>query len=228
MNKKVLLNLLLVVVTLFFASCEEENTSQENSKQISHREDGEFLQPRITNITWTAFKTEENIPLSGIFKKSCISNSNTVTDIKSAVNGSKFSVPVSSLFTDHEVRDFRIVNYFFKMLDDTEALSGYIYLDDDTTGFIELKANGVTKDLPFTYEIQDSKFKLTAMMNVSDWGMKSSLDYFISRTYREHSKYGVSGVDEEVEVEVEITADPGVPQDEDEDDCNTQEEGEGN
>ncbi|WP_196891713.1 hypothetical protein [Aureivirga marina] len=208
MKKKLLFSIIfLLPLLLITLSCAEETNQETKTSQRNFN--SALVKPKIKKITWTSFKTTDKIPLSGTFTKSCIYNPANATDLFSAVNGSHFIVTVNSIFSDHELRDFRIENYFFKIMKNTEVLSGDIYLEDASKGYIDLKMNGITKVLPFTYTIQNSTLRLRAVMDITVWEAEDAMDYFLDKTYSEHKgEDGVSTIDNEVEVDVEITVEP--------------------
>ena len=126
-------------------------------------------------ITFFAYKTTEKVAVGGQFKKVDVLSGGEGNSVKEAINNTEFSIPVSSLFTKDTSRDYKIKKFFFGIMDNTKLLSGKLLLTDDTKGVAEIKMNGVSKNVPFTYTIVDKAFNMKATMNVNDWNASAAL-----------------------------------------------------
>jgi hypothetical protein len=64
-------------------------------------------------VSFTAYKTTDKLAVGGTFKE--ITLTNTTETALGALNGTKFSIPVSSLFTNDATgtRDPKIIKFFF-------------------------------------------------------------------------------------------------------------------
>jgi hypothetical protein len=60
-------------------------------------------------------------------------------------------------------------------MDNTKLLSGKLLLTDDANGVAEIKMNGVTEKVAFTYSIVDNVFKMTATMDITKWNASAAL-----------------------------------------------------
>ncbi len=60
-------------------------------------------------------------------------------------------------------------------MDNTKLLSGKLMLTDDTNGTAEIKMNGVTKSVVFTYTITGNVFNMKATMDVNNWNASAAL-----------------------------------------------------
>jgi len=92
-----------------------------------------------------------------------------------ALNGAEFSIPISSLFTDEPVRDSKLKQLFFGVMDNTLSLSGTLNLDNNGTGSIDLLMNGVQQKMPITYIISGQLIELEGTMNLNDWNGQTAL-----------------------------------------------------
>lgn len=174
MNKRVLI---LTVISLLIISCKSE-TKKETEKTIKTvvKKAPLFSLKNATNfIGWTAYKTTKKIGVKGQFKEVNITANGEGNSIKEAINGTEFSIPVSSIFTKDENRDFKIRKFFFGVMDNSELLSGKLSINNDTKGEAEIKMNGVTQKVPFTYTINNKAFYMSATINIEDWKASKAL-----------------------------------------------------
>jgi hypothetical protein len=77
-------------------------------------------------------------------------------------------------------------------MDNTKLLSGKLILVDDTNGFAEIKMNGITDKVPFTYSIIDKTFSLQATMDINKWNASAALESLNKVCYDLHK--GADGV----------------------------------
>ena len=173
--KKVIL-LVLAIVSIQFTSCKSEAKKDTSNSTAKEEKTAKFsVQKAQNNIDWVAYKTTEKLPVKGAFKKITVTSGGEGNTIKEAIHNTEFNIPVSSIFTNDESRDFKIKKFFFGMMDNTSLLSGKLILEDDTKGYANLTMNGVTKKLPFTYTITDKEFKLSGLLMLADWKGEKAL-----------------------------------------------------
>ena len=77
-------------------------------------------------------------------------------------------------------------------MDNTKLLSGKLMITDDTTGVAEIKMNGITEKVPFTYTIVDKKFSMNATMDINKWNAVAALESLNKVCYDLHK--GADGV----------------------------------
>ncbi|MCK0156975.1 hypothetical protein MWU65_07270 [Cellulophaga sp. F20128] len=172
-----LLCLSFVAVAAF--SC--KNTNKENSHDAEHKNgsehshDGETTQFSLvsdsTKVSFIAYKTTEKLPVGGTFKTINITNSTPGATALEAMNGTEFSIPVSSLFTNDPTgtRDPKLLEFFFGVMKNTELISGILKVDGSTYS-LEATLNGETSTIPLQAEfIAENKYILTGVMNLENW-----------------------------------------------------------
>lgn len=167
----------LTVISLLVVGCKSEakKETKETVKTTVEKSKPFSLKNASNVIGWTAYKTTKKVGVKGEFKKVNITANGEGNNVKEAINGTEFSIPVSSIFTKDESRDFKIRKFFFGVMDNTELLSGKLSLEDDTKGQAEIKMNGVSKKVPFTYTIKDKTFSMSATINIEDWNATKAL-----------------------------------------------------
>ena len=160
------LALVLSVVTI---SCKKEAKKVEGP-QFS-------VEPKTVTIKWTGYKTTSKIPVNGNFEVLEVSNIKEAPTAVEALNGTKFSIPVSSLVSGDADRDSKLKQLFFGVMDATVSLTGIVNLNEDGTGTIDLSMNGISKAIPITYSIKDQIVQLDGKLDiVNDFGAQAALE----------------------------------------------------
>ncbi len=158
----------LVLIPLYFFLILSSCCTDKNEIPLKYK-----LNDAENNIEWTAYKTSSKTPVIGKFSKIKITSQGEGNTLKEAIENVTFSIPISSLVSSGG--KYNIINYFFKVMDNTSLLSGKIKLTDETTGFVEFTMNGITDQLHFTYSIEGEKFKLTAIMDLRKWNVEKAI-----------------------------------------------------
>ena len=172
--KKLITLTLFLGVAILFTSCKTEEKKVFKKKEVKIA--AYSLKKAKNSIDWIAYKTTEKIPVKGKFKKVNINKKGEGNTINEAINGTEFSIPVSSLFTADVTRDSKLKQFFFGVMDNTNLVTGKLNLSDDSNGIASITMNGVTADLPFSYTIEGKEFKLNATMNLDNWNAQKAVD----------------------------------------------------
>ncbi|MFT7330414.1 MAG: hypothetical protein ACI848_000479 [Roseivirga sp.] len=170
--KKITLITALALLSITTISCKTDIKKEGNSST----EKSYSVEPRTTKISFTAYKTTEKIGVEGQFTKVNFNNIKKSITPREALNGTEFSIPISSLFTNNEDRDSKIMKLFFGVMDNTELLSGNIELTSDTEGIATIKMNNITKSFPVKYTLNGKMASFTGVLNVEDWNAQAALE----------------------------------------------------
>ena len=121
--KKLLFLSLIVTVFLTVTSCkkEKQNTT-DNDVAVKNY----IIDTQNSVINWTAYKTTEKIPVKGVFKTVDIKKSKPAANPIEVLQDLEFKVPVSGIFSKDSIRDYKLVTYFFGVMDNTLNLSGKV------------------------------------------------------------------------------------------------------
>jgi len=145
-------------------------------KKEVKKEPAQFsIEPATITVKWTGYKTTDKVAVNGQFKEINVVNIKSGMTALEALNGAEFSIPISSLFTDEPVRDSKLKQLFFGVMDNTLSLSGTLILGNDGTGNIDLLMNGVQQIIPITYIISGQLVELEGTMNLDDWKGQTAL-----------------------------------------------------
>jgi len=171
MKKIKLIALGLLLVGAF--SCKDakkENTEQSTEAQAST--EAYSLVQDSTKVSFTAYKTTEKKPVGGQFKTINITKAGEGASAIEALNGTEFSIPVSSLFTNDATgtRDPKILEFFFGVMENTELISGVFNVAEDNSCSIDVTLNGKTENIALTHKmVSDNALTFDGVMNLEDW-----------------------------------------------------------
>ncbi|TJY36000.1 YceI family protein [Pontimicrobium aquaticum] len=173
--KLVALSFLLIAVL----ACKESKKNDATKTQEAQTSENTFsLVKDSTKVKFTAYKTTDKIAIGGEFKKVNITNIGNGETALEALNGAKFSIPVSSLFTNDitNTRDPKILEFFFNVMNDPEFISGVFKVADNNTCSIDVTLNGNTETIPLTYTASsDTNLSFDGVMHLEKWDAMEAL-----------------------------------------------------
>ncbi|MDO6472396.1 YceI family protein [Maribacter sp. 1_MG-2023] len=194
---------------IVFASCKDAKKSEESKSVEATSEATEMfsLVQDSTKVSFTAYKTTDKVPVGGMFKKINFTKTNSGATAMEALNGTEFSIPVSSLFTNDPTgtRDPKLLEFFFGVLKDTELISGVFKVEGDKSS-IDVTLNGETQNIPLAYEMNgDDKITFTGTMDLANWNAMDAVASINKACEILHTgKDGVSKTWSEVAVKAEV------------------------
>ena len=100
--KKLLL--LLLTISVFFTSCKKDEKKPETENTPVSK--AYVIDPAASSISWTAYKTTAKTPVTGKFTRLTINNPIESKTMQGALNGLDFEIPVSSFFSNNDIRFF--------------------------------------------------------------------------------------------------------------------------
>jgi len=201
------ITLALIAITLIsFTSCKDEK--KETTKEVEttevKKETSYMLNPAETEVQWTAYKTTDKKPVSGVFKIINFDKKMGATPIE-ALNGLEFSIPVSSLFSKNVERDEKLITSFFGAMLNTELLKGKIAMTEESCE-ITITMNDNMHVIPFKFDIKDNKVMFKGIMNLEDWDALGALESLNKVCFDLHKgEDGVSKTWTDVEIVVKTT-----------------------
>ncbi len=171
--KTIKLALLGLVLMASYNCKETKKKGKENIEEVEVVSSEKFsLVQDSIKVSFVAYKTSEKLPVGGQFTKINIINSDSGTTAMDALNGTTFSIPVSSLFTNDatETRDPKIIEFFFEAMENTALISGVFKVSDDKKCSIEITLNGKTANIPLESEMtSDNTYTFNGVMNLENW-----------------------------------------------------------
>jgi len=157
-------------------------------KKEVKKEPAQFsIEQKTITVKWTGYKTTDKIAVNGEFKEINIStDAKNSTTAVGALNGAKFNIPVSSLFSNNDERDGKLKQLFFGAMDATLSLTGTLNLNDDGTGDIDLLMNGVQQKIPVTFIASGQLVEINGIMNLDNWNAQSALGSLAKACFEQH------------------------------------------
>jgi len=199
---KNLFNFSIIFLLLLTISCKKEKEITTNKNEVVTNYS---IDTKNAVINWTAYKTTEKIPVKGVFKEVTILNKIKAQNPSEAINGLEFEIPVASIFSNDSIRDYKLTTFFFGVMQNTLQLKGKINAEVNGTGIVNLTMNGLTKDLPFTYEIQGENIEINAIMDVDNWQAQTAIESLNKVCIDKHKAAdGISKTWSEVAINVQI------------------------
>tara|TARA_R110000868_G_scaffold121034_3_gene321149 strand:+ start:47874 stop:48515 length:642 start_codon:yes stop_codon:yes gene_type:complete len=177
--KKTLLVLSIAVASLSY-SCKETKKDKMNDEVTNSTENVKELFSLVTDstkVSFTAYKTTEKKPVGGTFKTINITKSNSGETALQAINGTEFSIPVSSLFTNDPTgtRDPKITEFFFDVMKNPELISGTFIVDGNKCS-LDVTLNGETANIPLETEMNtEDSYTFTGVMDLKKWNATEAL-----------------------------------------------------
>lgn len=169
--KKILLISLFILSTFSIISCGDDKKKEKDTSQKTYS-----IEPLSTTINWIAYKTTSKVPVKGQFTKFSIENTKNGNSVKEALDGLKFSIPVSSLFTKDTIRDGKLKKFFFGSMENTTEIKGTLHFVNDTAGTADITMNGISQVLPITYVIDGQMVSIEAVMNLDNWKAQAAIE----------------------------------------------------
>ena len=174
--------LFVIIQLFFFVSCsapvKSESINEPEEKPLTEKQDYVYTLGEVL-IKWTAFKHTAKAQVGGAFKSAVVKGFTESTNLNTAVSGVTFEIPVNSTSTNDTVRDYKIVNSFFRTMVNTDNITGKIIsLDNNGTGLLAINMNNVEVQKSFSWEMDQTtkEIYIKTAIDVLNWGAQSSLD----------------------------------------------------
>ena len=165
--KKSILILSIASLILGFSSCKgDTKKSEEASTDITCLYS---YDSNTTSLEWTAFKFTDKTPVKGTFNEIKIKGIKTAEDEKEMIESLTFTISTSSVETQNEERNGKIVKLFFGSID-TDAITGKVKsLGENGEAIIEIKMNNSAQEVAGKYTLDEGLFSFTATIDVMKW-----------------------------------------------------------
>jgi polyisoprenoid-binding protein YceI len=124
-------------------------------------------------VTWKAFKTYEKIGVGGTFDHVIFSPRSAKSSEEFLV-GSNITINTTTVNSGNAGRDATLVASFFKA-QNVDSITAKILSVKDSKAQVEITMNGVTKQIPMSYTIQNGNIAGKGVIDLSDFAMLKSL-----------------------------------------------------
>ncbi len=197
--------LFYTMVFAFFVSiisCEKEKSKKDESKT---EVESYIIDSKNSVINWTAYKTTDKIPVKGVFEEVNIVGNKSASNKEDLLKGLEFEIPVGSINSNDTIRDFKLVKFFFEVMENTISLKGKFISLENGKGKVELSMNGISNELQFTYEVNDETISVNSVLNLDNWKVQPAIESLNKVCNEKHKGAdGISKTWSEVAIMVEI------------------------
>ncbi|MFT5886478.1 MAG: hypothetical protein ACI9IP_002946 [Arcticibacterium sp.] len=158
--KKVVLGLLMASI---FTACSSSSSSEtEETTEVSEASAHNFDMAK-TSLTWTAFKTPDKIGVPGTFDEITLT-------------GNSFIINTKSVNSNNEIRDYKLVKFFFDNLSDSLITGSYGSVTNRVMP-VTLKMNGIEKTVDFAVSESDTATIVSGTIDIlSDFSGNAALE----------------------------------------------------
>lgn len=193
---------MLLPFLINITSCEKEKKKKDNDKtEVIHY----IVDAKNSRINWTAYKTTDKLPVKGVFDEVTLLKNEPAKNKEELLKGMEFEIPVGSINSNDSIRDFKIVKFFFEAMENTLSLKGKFTRVENGKGIIDLKMNGISSELPFSYQINDDIITINSTMNLDNWKAQLAIESLNKVCNDKHKAAdGISKTWSEVELMVEV------------------------
>jgi hypothetical protein len=163
----------LGIIMITAVSCKDSKKSDDEKTTETQTTEGTYsVINDSTKVSFAAYKTTEKVAVGGIFKEITLTNTTEGETALEALNVTKFSIPVSSLFTNDATgtRDPKILEFFFGVMKNTELISGEFKVSDDNSCSIDVTLNEKTANIPLKLTTNsDTSLSFDGVMDLENW-----------------------------------------------------------
>jgi len=200
--KKLVFYLMLLLLFVNITSCEKEKKKEDSDKtEVTNY----VVDAKNSIINWTAYKTTDKLPVKGVFDEVTLLLNEPAKNKEELLNGLEFEIPVGSINSNDSIRDFKLVKFFFEAMENTLSLKGKFTKAENGKGIIDLKMNGISSELPFSYQINDNIITINSTMNLDNWKAQLAIESLNKVCNEKHKAAdGISKTWSEVALMIEV------------------------
>lgn len=176
MKTRKLLVLGLLPVMFACGGSEEESASEEESGEETTENACIYKYDNAsTSLNFTAFKLTDKVGVDGSFMEISATGKES-EDMYGVFEGMSFEVPVSSLNTQDETRDYKIKNSFFGNLESSDMLTGTVNSMDASTANVTVNMNGNSVDYDAEIKTEGQDIKMLFTLDILDFDGQIAID----------------------------------------------------
>lgn len=206
MNKRLLI---FAMSGLILAACGGEENTEETpavEDEVVEQACTYSYDPEETVLTWTAFKLTEKIGVNGTFNQINVTANDGAADMFEVLTGADFTIPVSSLNSQDEVRDPKIKNSFFGVMTETLDITGTIASLSANSGTVEITMNGVSKSYDGEVTVDGEEITFQTTIDILDFDGQEAIDSLGVVCEEKHTgEDGVNKLWSDVDIAVKTT-----------------------
>lgn len=150
----------ILLLGFLFAACSSDKANEVPESCTYNYNDAQ------TTLEWTAYKFTSNSPVKGTFNTINVSTVSDAASIEELISSIGFTIPISSLETQDELKNNNIIDGFFKTMN-TSVLNGNVVEVKGDEVVFEVELNGIKQKVNGRYSLIDDVFSYTGVMNLN-------------------------------------------------------------
>ena len=198
-NLSIIMAAVAIITITACGEVEDKTVEEAPTKEVclySHSHENTWL-------TWTAFKTNDRVPVSGTFKKMEIRGTVSSENPLEVFANAEFLISTKSVDSKDPVRDKKIADHFFGTMEAEHSLSGRVLGISDGKVQASIKMNGIEDTVSFSLKAKDDRIALNGKVLMEKWNAQHNIDSLNAVCYDLHKGAdGESKLWQEVELEL--------------------------
>ncbi len=155
-----------------------------------------------TKVSWVAFKTPAKAGVKGSLPSFSIKAKGKAS-IKDILRSATINIDTTKVATGDKGRDGKIAKFFFSTMNGGKKIVAKVKKLTNKKMLLSITMNGVTKDVPMSYQIDGKKLKAKGFIDVLDFGLSDELAAINKACKALHE--GKTWADVELHLESEFT-----------------------
>lgn len=164
----------ILALGLIVAACSGEPETATDSKEDAQVACFYKYNDGATTFEWTAFKTNEKLPVRGGFNEIKV-ESEASDDPIAVLESITFSMKTASVETNDESRNGKVAKFFFETIN-TPTITGKVKsINENGKAIITVTMNGIDVDIEGDYTLDEGDFSFSSTVDVSSWNALSGI-----------------------------------------------------
>ncbi len=172
--------LLIVTIASMLGACNTNTKEVDNADEAVLDSCTYAYDAASTKLAWTAYKFTAKAGVSGVFNKFEVSPAvEQAGSVEELLNGMAFVLDHTSIFSGDEVRDPKIIKFFFGAMADSTIkgkLKNVKIADNKGTCEVELLMNGQTFSQLSNLALEGNTITLTTELDMNAWNAQNAVD----------------------------------------------------
>lgn len=165
--------LIAFALSIFAVSCKKEEKVDTPAEETV-AESGLKIISDSTKVNWVAYKTTDKVTVKGSFTEINLQDTKAGETPQEVLEGARFSIPVSSVFSNDPIRDGKLKEFFFMVMKDPEFIGGEFHTKNGSS-YLMLTINSITKEIPLNIEYVNNKFTISGNLNLEDFSAQDAI-----------------------------------------------------
>lgn len=201
---KYVLSFMIILVIISCNNSEKKPLDTNTDVKTTEIEPMYSIDTSGSTINWTAYKFTNKVGVKGSFDNIILSPKSESGSVENILLASKVTINTISVNSGNEIRDPKLKESFFKVFH-TDTINGEILKVNENKGFLTLKMNNITNEIPFNYALKTDTIFIDTTINLKDWKGEEAISSLNEVCYDLHKGTdGISKLWPDVDVEIKL------------------------